>query len=291
MDVIQTLQHTFWLYLVWVAVIALCVGSFLNVVIYRLPLMMQHDETLYCETLLKLPQKTAKKPFNLSWPLSHCAHCQHTLKPWHNIPLLSFLCLRGRCAYCKKSIALRYPAVELLTCLSALLIAFHFGMSLNAVFGFLFIACGIPMIFIDLDHQLLPDQLTLLLLWLGLFASLLNVTVTPSVAIIGSIAGYAVFWIFAFLFKLIAGKEGLGQGDFKLLAALGAWMGFNALPMIIFLSALFGILAALFYKLITHKNLRGLPIPFGPCLILAGFIALLWGSALSEFYLNLTGLT
>ena len=236
---LYTLQTTPWLYFLGVILLSLAVGSFLNVVIYRLPRMMEYTEKQYCQTLLQLPLESTPR-YNLWWPLSHCRDCHHTLNFLYNIPLLSYLCLRGRCAYCHASISLRYPAVELLTCVLSVFIVFFFGPTLYAVAALLFTWCCIPMIFIDMDYQLLPDTLTLLLLWLGLAASLLHLFVTPDVAIIGAITGYALFWLFAYLFQWIMGKEGLGQGDFKLLSALGAWTGWMLLPLVVFIAAYLG---------------------------------------------------
>lgn len=287
LDTLNMIHANLAIYLIWVAIFSLLIGSFLNVVIYRLPLMLHLETKTFCREYLKqpTPEKQAKQ-FNLIWPLSRCRHCDNTLKPWHNIPVFSFLFLKGKCAYCKKAINTRYPLVEILCCLLTTYVAWHFGFSWQALGAAVFTWFLICLVFIDIDHQLLPDQLTLALLWIGLFASLFSVFIFPKTAIIAALVGYLIFWCFAYLFKTITGKEGLGGGDFKLLAALGAWLGWQMLPMIIFISALLGCVFALCWMVLKRKNLRGVPIPFGPFLAISGWVCLIWGPRILYWYLG-----
>ncbi len=271
-------------FLFCVALCSLCIGSFLNVVIYRLPRMMQNAWHEECREYLKLKSDShATAPFSLALPFSHCPHCKKTLKPWHNIPLLSYLFLRGKCAYCKARISFRYPLVEALTLLSSVFVAWHFGLSWQTFAALLFTWILLALTFIDLDFFLLPDQLTLLLLWLGLFFSLFPLFCNSRDAILGGIAGYLIFAWIELAFKRITGKTGMGQGDFKLLAALGAFLGWQQLPMIIltasFVGALFGII-----HLISKQQFKSIPLPFGPYLAAAGWLGLLWGNEILSMY-------
>jgi leader peptidase (prepilin peptidase)/N-methyltransferase len=279
------------LFVTLVGVIGLLVGSFLNVVIYRLPLMMQRNWRKECTEYLQLNLEIfiEPEPFNLVLPLSRCPDCNTPIKPYQNIPLLSYVFLKGRCAKCDSPISMRYPIVEALTALSSVLVAWHFGYTAQAGFALLLTWSLIALIFIDIDHQLLPDSITLPALWLGLCLSLFNVFIDAHASIIGAAAGYIALWLVFHLFKLVTGKEGMGYGDFKLLAVFGAWIGWQYLPIIILLSSLVGaIVGSLMIVFVKHDH--NIPIPFGPYLAAAGWIALLWGAELNQLYLTTVGL-
>lgn len=267
-------------------VLGLCVGSFLNVVIYRLPKMMEQDWQLQCAELRGETPSTAT-PFNLARPRSRCPHCGHSISALENIPLLSYLLiLRGKCSACGARISLRYPLVETLTGVLSAYAVWHFGPDITAVGAMLLIWALIALTFIDLDTQLLPDSITLPLLWLGLAFSLESTYTDLPSAVIGAMAGYLALWSVFWLFKLATGKEGMGYGDFKLLAALGAWLGWQMLPAIILLSSVVGALAGILLIILARHG-RNVPIPFGPYLAAAGLIALFWGKTLTESYLGL----
>ncbi len=265
------------LFLCVVFILGLLVGSFLNVVIYRLPVIMENTWNHQCKIQLAITREEEELPqkFNLVVPPSACPKCHEHVRAWQNIPVLSYLCLRGKCFYCKTPISIRYPLVELLTGLLFLAVAWHFGAGLQTLFGLGFTALLVGMAFIDADTQLLPDNLTLPLLWLGLLASLFGrgVFVSPEQAIVGAIIGYLSLWSVYWLFKLITHKEGMGYGDFKLLAALGAWLGAAPLLVVIILSAIAGLIFALISRL-----KKGQPMPFGPYLACAGWITFLYGT-------------
>lgn len=276
-------------------VLGLLVGSFLNVVIHRLPIMMQREWRVACEEILVEQGCSVSGPaapsdrYNLVVPGSACPHCGHKIGALENVPVLSWVFLRGKCRGCKAPISPRYPLVELLTGAAFATIAWHFGWGPAAGFGLVFSAVLIALTFIDIDHQLLPDSLTLPLLWLGLLLSLNPVFVDSRSALIGGAAGYLSLWSVFWLFKLVTGKEGMGAGDFKLLAALGAWLGWQMLPLVILLSSVVGAVAGI--GLIAYnKGDRQLRIPFGPYLAVAGWIALLWGDVLVQWYLQFAGL-
>lgn len=267
--------------------LGLCVGSFLNVVIHRLPLMMESEWRAQCAELDGTTTSTAEAPLSLARPRSRCPHCGHPISALENIPLLSYLLiLRGKCSACGQPISPRYPLVEALTGLLSAYAAWHFGPTLQAAGALLLIWALIALSFIDLDTQLLPDAITLPLLWLGLLFNLLRTYTDIDGAVIGAMAGYLSLWSIFWLFKLATGKEGMGYGDFKLLAALGAWLGWNMLPIIVLLSSLVGAAAGI--ALITlARHSRNVPIPFGPYLAAAGIIALFWGQELTRNYLGL----
>ncbi|MEH6469745.1 MAG: A24 family peptidase [Halopseudomonas sp.] len=272
-----------------VLTIGLMVGSFLNVVIYRLPLMMQREWKQQCHELLNdgnTPDDSAsEEPFNLAVPRSRCPQCGHWITAVENIPLISYLFLKGRCSDCKHPIPKRYPLVELVTGLLSALIAYQFGFSPLMLAVLLLTWALIALTMIDFDHQLLPDSLTLPLLWLGLILNTFGLITDLHSALWGAVAGYLVLWGVYWLFKLVTGKEGMGYGDFKLLAALGAWMGWQMLPLVIILSSFVG--AALGITLIVLKGRdHQQPMPFGPFLAIAGWIALLWGPAIVDSYLR-----
>ncbi len=286
---IDTLQTLPWFFNLSIGVLGLIVGSFLNVVIHRLPQMMQRDWHAQCRELLELPgEYAAPRHFGLVVPRSRCPHCGHGITALENIPLLSYLALKGKCSACGARISPRYPVVELLTAILSVAVAAHFGFGWASVAALLLTWCLIALTFIDLDHQLLPDSITLPLLWGGLLLSLGGVFVDSQAAIIGAAAGYLSLWWVYWLFKLLTGKEGMGQGDFKLLAVFGAWLGWQALPLIILLSSLVGAMVGISLMLFRGHQ-RDTPIPFGPYLAAAGWIALLWGEPLMQAYLKLLG--
>ncbi len=274
-----------------VFLLGLLIGSFLNVVIHRLPARLQHDWECQCRELLaQEPVITDTPPPGIAYPPSRCPQCGHQIRAWENIPLLSYLLLRGRCSNCGTGISLRYPIVELLTGLAFLLVAITFGAGPQLLAGLLFTAFLMAMSGIDLDTQLLPDQLTLPLLWLGLLLSLFGIFTNPVDSILGATLGYGILWGVYHLFRLLTGKEGMGYGDFKLLAALGAWLGWQFVPMIILMSSLVGALVG--GALMLSKALqREQPMPFGPFLAAAGWLTLLWGRDLLDWYFRVSGLT
>ena len=281
----QLLQAGPLLYLL-AAVYGLIMGSFLNVVIYRLPLMLQKSWRNQCIDYLQLEQSVNHQPdssFNLLKPSSHCPKCQAPVKPYANIPLLSYLFLLGRCANCRQAISLRYPFIEICSSLLSVYLVWHFGLTWQMPLALVFSWLLLCLIFIDFDHLLLPDGLTLSLLWLGLLASIPGYFCSTPEAIIGAAAGYVSLWTVAQLFKLLTGREGMGHGDFKLLAALGAWTGWQMLIVIILFSSFVGAVVGIILTLFKgHK--RENPIPFGPYLAVAGWIALLWGKQLISAY-------
>lgn len=280
--------------------LGLLVGSFLNVVIYRLPVMLEREWRQQCQELLAHDGQatSGEKPqevFNLLQPRSRCPHCGAPVRAWQNIPVLSWLLLGGKCSTCKGSISARYPLIELLTGLLSGLLVWRFGVTIEAAGALLLLWSLIALTVIDLDTQLLPDCITLPLLWLGIFISLLQPTTSllhfPDLrsSVIGAMVGYSSLWLVYWAFKLLTGKEGMGYGDFKLLAALGAWLGWQMLPLVILLSALTGAVTGVAMIILLGRD-RQLPIPFGPYLAVAGLIALLWGPQINNAYLSVSGL-
>ncbi|WP_426112110.1 prepilin peptidase [Massilia sp. PWRC2] len=266
---------------VMAAVFGLLIGSFLNVVIYRLPKMMQRDSDNYVahESGKDLPHQDN---FNLMVPRSACPHCGHQITALENIPVLSYLALRGKCSNCKAPISARYPAIEAVTALLSAGLVWHFGSGWAGLAALVFGWTLVALTCIDVDTQLLPDDLTLPLLWLGLLLNI-NATFVPlQDAVLGAAAGYLVLWAIYWLFKLLTGKEGMGYGDFKLLAALGAWMGWQALPAIILISSVVGALVGI-VLIVGAGRARDKAIPFGPYLAAAGMIALLWGAPIAAY--------
>ncbi|MBD9653723.1 prepilin peptidase [Pseudomonas sp. PDM12] len=269
-------------------IIGLLFGSFLNVVIHRLPKMMFRDWRIQAREVLELPAEPTGETYNLILPHSSCPQCGHEIRPWENIPVVSYLFLRGKCSGCQAKISLRYPLVELSCGLLSAYIAWHFGFGWQAA-GMLVLAWGLlAMSLIDADHQLLPDALVLPLLWLGLIANNFGLFTSLEDALWGAVAGYLSLWSVFWLFKLVTGKEGMGYGDFKLLAMLGAWGGWQILPLTILLSSVVGaVLGVIMLRL--RDTSTSTPIPFGPYLAIAGFIALLWGKQITEGYLRFAG--
>jgi len=272
--------------------LALCVGSFLNVVIYRLPVMMERGFRSEAREILELggeelaanpDSSESNEPFNLMVPRSRCPHCSHAISAWQNIPVLSWLALRGKCAGCDAPIAARYPLVELLTCLMGLAVVYQFGFGWLA--GAILVATWmlIAMAFIDYDTFLLPDQLTLPLLWLGLFVNLWSEITSLESAVVGAMVGYLLLWSVYWIFKLITKKEGMGYGDFKLLAALGAWMGWQILPALVLIASVVGVVYAIATGLFAAAK-RDNPMPFGPFLAAAGWVCLLQRDTLISWY-------
>ncbi|MBL8516282.1 MAG: prepilin peptidase [Betaproteobacteria bacterium] len=265
----------------------LCVGSFLNVVIHRLPKILERDWRSQCLEFLGQPDTDAgaKERYNLIVPRSACPACGHKITALENIPVLSWLALRGQCSACGTRIGLRYPVVELATGILTGYVAWRLGWSVQALWALIFLWVLIALTFIDADTQLLPDDLTLPLLWLGLLVNAFGTFVDLRSAVIGAAAGYLSLWSVYWAFKLLTGKEGMGFGDFKLLAALGAWLGWQMLPLIILLSAAVGAVVGLIGIVVAGRD-KGGKIPFGPYLAAAGFIALLWGHQLNNWYLG-----
>ena len=250
------------------ALFGLLTGSFLNVVIYRVPVMMESGWTLFAKEHLQLELTEAEKqPFNLLKPDSRCQHCGTPIKPWQNIPVISYILLRGQCGSCQTPISIRYPAIELLTAVMFAVVAIVYGWSWLTLTGLVLTAFLIALTFIDADTQYLPDQLTLPLVWLGLLANYAGGLVSLQQAVLGAVCGYMSLWLLNFAHKLWRGFDGMGAGDFKLLAALGAWLGAAVLPVIVFVAALVGVVAA-----VVLKAAKSQPIAFGPCLAIAGWL-------------------
>lgn len=291
---IELLKQELAFFVATVFFLGLLVGSFLNVVIYRLPVIFKREwrkdcchylEENYNAKIQLDISKEPVEPFNLVKPDSTCPSCGHQIRAWENIPVISYIFLKAKCSNCKTPISFRYPFIELLSAVLAALCAWHFGFSLAGFSAILLTWALISLALIDYDTQYLPDQITLPFLWLGLILNLNNTFTDINFAIIGAIAGYLSLWSVHHLFKLIRKKEGMGYGDFKLLALLGAWMGWQFLPVIIILSSLVGSVIGI-SLILFKKHKREIPIPFGPYLAIAGWIALLWGNDINQSYLN-----
>ena len=274
--------------------IGLVVGSFLNVVIHRLPKMLDVEWDNQAADLLehKNMAEVAKRlrprgtvRYNLMTPASTCPHCGHKIKAYENIPIISYLLLRGRCASCKAPISIRYPIVEAISGLMAAYIGWKFGFTLSMAGALVFCLALLALTVIDIDTQLLPDDITLPLMWTGLLLNLNNLFAPLSSAVLGAAAGYLSLWSVYWLFKITTGKEGMGYGDFKLLAAIGAWLGWKMLPVVILLSSLVGAIVGIGLIMLTRHG-RNTPIPFGPYLAAAGLIALFWGESINRTYLQ-----
>ena len=273
---------------------ALVIGSFLNVVIYRLPLMMQRDWREQCDELSKEPAtELPEGKFNIIVPRSRCPSCGAAIKAWQNIPVLSYLLLGAQCSNCQKSISVRYPLVETMTAILAAICAWHFGFGWEALMAIGLSFALVATSLIDADHQIIPDSIVIPLMWAGLIMSLFHplagadtLFIAPQDAIVGAVAGYLSLWSVYQLFKLITGKEGMGYGDFKLLAALGAWLGWQALPTIILMSAVVGAVIGIALIVFRGRD-RQIPIPFGPYLAAAGWITMLWGETIKNAYLDI----
>ncbi|MBO1256436.1 prepilin peptidase [Alteromonas sp. 5E99-2] len=286
-----------WFFYSVIIVVSLMVGSFLNVVIYRLPIMMERSFKYECNAYFNADENEAanaknvaapQDTFNLAKPDSTCPHCKHAIRAWENIPVVSYLFLKGKCSQCKSPISVRYPLVELTTALLSLWVAYFFGPGYAALAAVLVTWFLIAMSGIDLDTMYLPDQLTLPLLWFGLALSLAGdngLFISPSDAILGAIFGYLSLWSIYWLFKLITGKEGMGYGDFKLLAALGAFTGWQGLPIIILLSSLVGAVVGITI-IVTQNKDKNLQIPYGPYLAAAGWLTLMYAQPITDLYFS-----
>lgn len=277
------------LFLGAVALVSLLIGSFLNVVVYRLPVMMERDWHRQAREVLDTDEADNEgETFNIVMPRSRCPQCGHQITAIENIPLVSYLWLRGKCSACRNPISLRYPTVELATALMSVVVAWRFGPTWQCAGALVLTWALIALALIDLDHQLLPDSITLPFLWLGLVLSLFTVFVDSHASIIGAAAGYVALWAVYHAFRIVTGKEGMGHGDFKLLAMLGAWMGWSALPVVIVLSSVVGAAVGVGLILLRGHE-RSRPLPFGPFLAAAGWISLLWGNDLIRMYLHWAG--
>jgi leader peptidase (prepilin peptidase)/N-methyltransferase len=269
--------------------VGLLIGSFLNVVVWRLPKMLDREWREEAREVLGLPGETPLPTFNMMLPHSQCPHCGHRIRAWENIPVLSYLFLRGRCSSCTAAISKRYPLTELACGLLSAFIAWHFGFGWQACMALLLSWGLLTMSLIDAEHQLLPDVLVLPLIWLGLIINSFGLFVSLHEALWGAVAGYMALWSVFWLFKLITGKDGMGHGDFKLLAMFGAWGGWQILPLTLLLSSMVGaVVGVILLRLRNAKT--STPIPFGPFLAIAGWIALLWGGQITDFYWQFVGL-
>lgn len=269
------------------AVLGLLVGSFLNVLVHRLPVMLERQWQNEAREVLGMPVE-AHERFDLCLPASHCPGCGHRIRAWENIPVMSYLALRGRCSACKGRISLRYPLVELACAGLSLVVAWHFGVSVQALLALVLTGCLLALSLIDAEHQLLPDVLVLPTLWLGLVVNAFGVFVPLADALWGAVVGYLSLWSVYWVFRLVTGKEGLGYGDFKLLALLGAWGGWQVLPLTLLLSSVVGAVIGL-CMLRLRKASLGTTMPFGPYLAIAGWIAWLWGDEIYASYMQLLG--
>ncbi len=265
--------------------IGLIIGSFLNVVIARLPIMMEQDWQKQCCELLEIDSRNQKESFNLINPRSQCPHCGSMIKAQDNIPIISFLLLKGKCRACGEKISLRYPAIEILSGVTAVVIAVYFGISIQTFAAIILSWSLICLSMIDYDHHLLPDDITLPLLWLGLILNTFGFFTNIYSSLFGAVFGYLSLWIVYISFKILTGKEGMGHGDFKLLAMLGAWLGWQMLPVIIIISSLAGALIGVSMILFKSHD-RSMPIPFGPYLAISGWITLIWGQYITSAYIN-----
>ncbi|MDR8525396.1 prepilin peptidase [Shewanella fidelis] len=299
-ELISVFSQTPWLFVTLSFIFAAVIGSFLNVVIHRMPVMMKREWQQECnhylseykpdvfnksKQQLEQPIDPFPEKYNLVVPGSACPKCKTNIKAIHNLPILGWLMLKGKCSACGTSISARYPIVELVTgCLIAFL-AWHFGPTLEFALSSLLTFCLIALTGIDLDEMLLPDQITLPLLWLGLIINFNGVFTSLPDALIGAVAGYLSLWSVFWLFKLLTGKEGMGYGDFKLLAVFGAWLGWQVLPVIILLSSLVGAVVGITLIVVKKLN-QGNPIPFGPYIAAAGWIAMIWGESIINWYIS-----
>lgn len=268
-------------------VLGLLVGSFINVLVYRLPIMLERQWQREAQEVLGLPT-TQHARFDLCLPASRCPHCAHRIRAWENIPVISYLALGGRCSSCKNRISLRYPVVEVASALLSLVVAWRFGASVEALLALPLTWCLLALSLIDADHQLLPDVLVLPTMWLGLIVNAFGIHVPLADALWGAVAGYLSLWTVYWVFRLVTGKEGMGYGDFKLMALIGAWGGWQVLPLTLLLSSVVGALVGL-CLLRFRRYALGTAIPFGPYLAIAGWIAVLWGDEIYASYIQLLG--
>ncbi|MBF4207006.1 MULTISPECIES: A24 family peptidase [Pseudomonas] len=288
MNLLNSLASQPLMYLSIALLLGLIIGSFLNVLVHRLPIMLERQWQAEAREVLELPSEAQAPRFDLLLPPSQCPHCAHRIRPWENIPVISYLALRGRCSSCQARISPRYPLVELACGALTLFVAWRFGVTGTAL-ALLLLSWGLlAMSMIDIEHHLLPDALVLPLLWLGLIVNAFEMFVPLEDALWGTVAGYLSLWSVFWLFKMLTGKEGMGYGDFKLLAMLGAWGGWQILPLTLLLSSLLGAVIGLIMLRLQRKQ-ASTPIPFGPYLAIAGWIALLWGGQITTSYLKYSG--
>lgn len=280
---LETLLETPPLLYAGVFLLGAIIGSFLNVVILRLPPILEHDWRCQCHELLESPGEVPVAPPGIAMGRSHCPHCGHGIKAHENIPILSFVLLGGKCSACKDPISWRYPLVELATATLFLVTILHFGPTLQGFLALALTAVLVALTGIDADTQLLPDNITLPLVWMGILVNFFGVYTTLESSVLGAIIGYLILWSIYHLFRLLTGKEGMGYGDFKLLAALGAWLGWQFLPLIVLMSSVVGAVVGL-VLMGTGKLQRDKPMPFGPFIAAAGWITLIWGERLLEHY-------
>lgn len=287
-DIILTFTENLWLLTMCVAIVSLCVGSFLNVVIYRTAKIMFMEDRAYCLDRLNIELAgPPHPPFTLSIPASSCPHCHHQIRWYENIPLLSWLALRGKCSSCKAPISARYPLVELGTMLASLVVLFTFGPTLQMICGLIFTWLLIALSGIDFDTQYLPDSLTTPLLGIGLLINTQHIFTTPEKAMIGCVIGYFILWLINFVFTRIKKRVGMGTGDFKLVAGFGAWLGYeHFLPIMLISSVVGSIIGGILYLIYRESRY----FPFGPCLALAAWIQLIWGKQVINWYLGVAGL-
>lgn len=296
-DLIALFNTSKTLFIVSVGFITLLLGSFLNVIIFRLPTALQKEWRKQCEDFLAESNSEQQESLHqnndallsLFIPSSHCPCCGTAIKPYDNIPLISYILLRGKCRTCHKHISLQYPIVEALTAVLCMIVAWNFGVTWQTVAGCVLTCVLIVQSGIDLEHKIIPDEITMPTLWLGIIISICNIYVNSTDAILGAVAGYVVLWAVYWIFYWITKKEGMGYGDFKLLAMLGAWLGWQALPLIILISSIIGSIIGVCTLIFMHKQ-RNFRIPFGPFLALAGWMALLWGPAINNWYINYAGM-
>ena len=288
MQVLELIESEQILLTLLAMVLGCTVGSFLNVVCLRLPKMMEREWRTQCHELLGTTPDP-EQPFNLAFPPSRCPQCGHSIAPWENIPVVSYLFLRGRCSGCKTPISKRYPIIEALCGLLTAAVAWHFGLTWQCAAAAALTWSLLTLAVIDFDTQLLPDDITLPLVWAGLLLALGDVFIPLKDAVIGAAAGYLVLWSVYWIFKLVTGREGMGYGDFKLLAALGAWLGWQAIPQIILLSSLTGAIFGIVMIIFRGRD-RQIPMPFGPYLAAAGWLALMWGNDITRWYAGVSGL-
>lgn len=286
MNIMDYLQGSPIVFIVIAGILGLLVGSFLNVVIHRLPIMMERQWRAECAEFLGTGEVPPKERFDLVAPRSRCPHCGHAITALENIPVVSYLVLRGKCSSCGARISARYPIIEVFTAVLSVAVAWRFGFGWAAGAALLLTWALVALSVIDFDHHLLPDSITLPFLWGGLALSLFNVFASSYASIIGAMAGYLSLWSVYMAFKLLTGREGMGYGDFKLLAMFGAWLGWQALPVVILLSSLVGAVVGISLVLLRGRD-KNIPIPFGPYLAAAGWIALMWGEQITRAYVGM----
>jgi len=293
LDFLASSQSAF---IVVIGILGLLIGSFLNVVIYRLPVILQRNWKTQCVDYLEIAntehsnQDPQEKAFNLVVPRSRCPNCDHQITALENIPVISYLILKAKCSNCGSHISIRYPIIEAITGLLSIVVAWQLGFTYATAAALFLTWALVALTMIDFDHQLLPDNITLPFLWIGLLLSLATIFTDPQSSIIGAASGYLTLWSVYWLFKLATGKEGMGFGDFKLLAVFGAWFGWQYLPVIVLLSSLVGAVVGISLILFKGKD-KNIPIPFGPYLAAAGWIAMLWGDEIIAAYLTFSGIT